>query len=279
MVASYGDPWQVCVVPNLFPSLDPDFGNETHAVGSTLDGFSTSLFASRPALGMHEVVIEAPTHVTRSGDLSLSQVKLMLRAYRDRMRFMREQSDISYVQVIKNSGEAAGASLPHAHSQIFGIPFVPEQLQRELDGAKRHLNSKSCCLFCDIIEREVDGPRIVEATEGFVTWCPYASRVGYELQIAPKLHQSRFEDSTDQTLDLLASVLLRTLRRLDEHPRIEAFNYLLHTLPFNSKNDASYHWHIEVLPRIAKEAGFEWGTGVHINTIAPERAANELASF
>lgn len=282
--ANHGVPWQVCVVPNLYPSLTPpadglasSAGQAEHLTPLNISNPS-ELFSSTIAQGFHEVIIESPTHETQAGDLSQSVFKHMLRAYRDRTKWMYDQG-ARYVQVIKNSGEAAGASVRHTHSQIFGIPFVPEHVARELKGADDFFDGPRDCLFCQILEQELavaTDSRIVATTEEFVAWCPFASRVGYELQIAPRVHAARFEDSSDSLLDKLAVLLRSLIGRLDEHPRVNAFNYLIHSLPPEFESTASYHWHIEILPRIAKEAGFEWGTGVNINTVPPEQAAKEL---
>jgi UDPglucose--hexose-1-phosphate uridylyltransferase len=263
-------PWQVCVVPNLYPVLDDvSLGVEFSQ--------QVNLFQSKAAHGLHEVVIESPSHVTRTSDLTLDQTVFMLRAYRDRMRVMRDSNQIAYAQVMKNSGADAGASLKHTHSQIFGMPFVPEQVQQELNGAKTYFDKEKHCVFCRIIQAELElQSRVLYATDDLLAWCPHASRFGYETWISPRNHAARFEDSSDRLLAKLGSLFQLVLRKIEQHPRIDAFNYLLHSLPFDSNRSDQYHWHIEIIPRIAKAAGFEWGTRVHINTVAPERAAEEL---
>lgn len=273
MVARFGESnnrsWQVCVVPNLYPVLE--MPAEEPATNDAV------LFSSQPARGHHEVVIESPTHVTRMSELSLEQIVLMLRAYRDRMLFMRAQPDVVYVQAMKNSGLEAGASLKHTHSQLFGLNFVPQQIQDELDGAKAYWETSGRCLFCDMAEQESKaGKRVVVETNDFIAWCPFASRFAFETCVAPKAHTARFETCDNRMLEKLGALFQIILRRIERHPRITAFNYLIHSLPFDSDRDDHYHWHIEIIPRIAKQAGFEWGTGVLINTVAPERAASEL---
>ena len=279
--ARYGrNPWQVCVVPNLYPSLTPPPDNES--LPPTVFDQEFEVKTSRestesiPAHGFHEVIIESPTHVVRSSDLSVVQFAHMLTAYRDRMQFMYDRG-ARYVQVIKNSGRDAGASVRHTHSQVFGVPFVPEQVDRELRGASTYYERTKQCIFCQVLQQELEAKlRIVATSDEFVAWCPFASRVGYEMHVAPRSHAARFENSDDKLLEKLATFLRPLIHSLDQHPRIHAFNYLIHSLPRHDENVTSYHWHIEILPRIAKEAGFEWGTGVHINTVSPEQAAEEL---
>ena len=272
IVAHFGgeDPWQVCAVPNLYPII------QAAADSSIVASEADELLISQPVDGFHEVVIESPTHVTRTGDLSVEQFQLMLHAYRDRVHAMHRRGS-KYVQVMKNSGRDAGASLLHSHSQIFGLPFVPDTLRLELQGATRYFDRHQCCVYCDLIARESEiGSRIVGENEKFVAWCPYASRFGYETWIAPRAHASRFEDTSDLDLEKLGTLFQEIVSKIEQHARIPAFNYLFHSLPFDSTQHDQFHWHIEIIPRIAKLAGFEWGTGVHVNTVAPEDAARDL---
>ena len=272
IVAHFGgvDPWQVCAVPNLYPII------QSTARSSDLPTPHDELLIAQPVDGFHEVVIESPTHVTRTGKLSAEQFQFMLSAYRGRVHDMHDRGS-KYVQVMKNSGRDAGASLLHSHSQIFGLPFVPDTLRLELDGATRYFDRHRCCVYCDLIARESETEsRIVAKNERFVAWCPYASRFGYETWIAPRDHASRFEQTSDADLGKLGTLFQKVVSKIEQHPRIAAFNYLFHSLPFDSTRHDQYHWHIEIIPRIAKLAGFEWGTGVHVNTVAPEDAARDL---
>ena len=275
IVEQYGasdsaDPWQVCVVTNRYPSLDPiESGYRYKPAEDLLEGC--------PAAGRHEVVIESPTHQVRTGDLSPSQFLYMLQAYRDRIRAMRTMPGIHFALAMKNSGRDAGASLQHAHSQIFGLPMVPEQVQRELHRTKLFFDRNERCLFCDLIVAEIlCDDRIVALTDDFIAWCPHASRFSYEIWLAPRKHCARFEDSDHQTLQKLGRLLQAVIRKVDQSSRIGAFNYFIHSQPFAISRQDHYHWHIEILPRIAKQAGFEWATGVHINTVEPAQAAREL---
>jgi len=292
-IPAQGDPasdWQVCVVPNLYPILEIT-SPVNHASGklpaefappgkrSPADGDMEGggLLDVCPAQGMHDVVIESPTHATSMKDLTEDQFHMMLFAYRDRMRTMYAHGDIRYVQVIKNRGHDAGASLHHSHSQIIGINFVPAQVRREINASETWQQTHGRCVLCDLLATELQqDQRIVDANEDFIAWCPYASRFGFETWIAPRQHASRFEQLDDRRLKTLSSLFQSVLRRLESHPRIEAYNYLLHSLPLPADGGEHYHWHFEILPRIAKEAGFEWGTQIGVNTVSPERAAVEI---
>ena len=276
IVACYGrqaggakeDSWEVCVVPNLYPVLDD--------MPRVVPPRFLEPLQSCAATGQHEVVIESPSHKTRVSQLSAEQMRWMLIAYRDRMCAMRD-AGAKFALAMKNSGLDAGASLAHSHSQIFGLPFVPVQINEELRGSRTFFEETNQCVFCHLLDLELDaGQRIVAITDDFVAWCPFASRFEMEIWVAPRRHLMRFEESDDETLGKLGELMLSILTRMEQRTNNEAFNYMLHSAPFDMDRDDHYHWHIEITPRISKAGGFEWGTGVHINTVTPERAAGQL---
>ena len=276
IVCRYGSaeptvPWQVCVVPNLYPVMQPDTGPTQEA------RFDSGIHTRLTATGRHEVVIESPTHQEQTGALTSTQFTYMLHAYRDRMLAMKAMPGVQFVLPMKNSGRAAGASLRHTHSQLFGLPMVPDVVQLELSRATDFFNARQECIFCHLVHTEIEfADRIVSMDDHFVAWCPFASRFAYEVWVAPRRHRARFESTSDGDLQALGQFTQELIRKLDQNPQIQAYNYFLHSLPFDSHPEDHYHWHIEILPRIAMQAGFEWGTGIHINTVAPSRAASEL---
>lgn len=262
--------WDVCVVPNLYPALDQHEGG---ILGPPSEGFLTCV----PARGIHEVVIESPTHCEFTSELSEDQVVYMLHAYRDRLITMRDVPGVQYALAIKNSGRDAGASLRHTHSQILGLPLIPDRVEQELRGFHGYWDQHNRCVLCDMVRSERDdGSRVIAETADYMAWCPHASRFQYEFWLAPRSHQSCFEDLEDNALRALGRLLVHLFGKLDQSPRIDAFNCLLRSRPFDTDRQDHYHWHIEFLPRIAKQAGFEWGTGIHINTVDPALAAGEL---
>ena len=273
-VARYGDSgvegWEVCVVPNRYPVLDAD--DHVTAPLESL-GFGEAC----PALGCHEVVIESPDHCESPSELSPKQVFFMLQAYRDRMRAMSQIPGVQFVLAMKNTGQLAGASLRHTHSQIFGLPIVPSLVEREMQCAAEYHSQHGRCVFCDLVETELDhGSRIMAATDEFVVWCPFASRFNFEFWLAPRKHLPRYQDLENSMLQKLGILMEKIFGKLNRNPQIDAFNYVLHSQPFDTDPQDHYHWHIEFLPRIAAQAGFEWGTGIHINTVDPNFAAREL---
>lgn len=260
--------WRVRVVPNMFP-----------AVRAHVDGANRrdALFEAQPAVGSHEVVIECPQHETSLAALPVEHIADLLRVWRDRMRQLKTDPRTAYVQVFKNHGPAAGATLEHAHSQVVSMPCVPSAIQAEIVAAVRHRQQNDRCLFCDLIRREQTvGERLVRDSAGFTAIAAYAGRFPFETWILPRGHSAGFQDATENELGDLADLLRWLLRRLDQVADRPAYNLLLHSVPLAGPDSADYHWHLEILPRLTGVAGFEWGTGCFINPLAPEDAAARL---
>ena len=258
--------WTVRVVPNKYPALvsEAKIYPPEHPV-----------YRSRTAVGAHEVVIESPEHIVNMGALNVEQIGRVLCAYRERMAEMQKDPRWRYTLVYKNQGDRAGATLEHVHSQLVALPMLPAQAADELHRAKGGYDLTGGCIYCDIIERElVQGERVVLVSDRFVALCPYAPRFGYETWILPRRHAAAFERSSDEDLPHLASAMQEFFARLNRALNEPPFNYLIQSLYPGA--DAHYHWRIEVLPQIARAAGFEWGTGMHINSVAPEHAARLL---
>jgi UDPglucose--hexose-1-phosphate uridylyltransferase len=274
--------WRVRCVPNKYPavSLSAACGLAPEA---TTNAASQMSLAAKPqaALGAHEVIIESPRHVTELADLDADQLAVVLAMYRERLRRWATDGRLRHAVVFKNSGPAAGASLAHLHSQLVALPFVPETMQAELDGAARWQAARGHCVFCAILEDERDGgSRMVFEHEGYAAVSAYAARQPFETWVLPTRHAARFEQLDDADLIPLATILLELTRRLAAqcgrrgYPL--AYNLILHTSPFEDSHAAAYHWHWELIPRTTHLAGLEWGAGVFINPVSPERAAQDL---
>src|SRR4029077_12628014 len=177
----------------------------------------------------------------------------------------------------KNHGEAAGASLEHPHSQIIALPILPKQVVEELEGAKRYFANKERCIFCDIIRQETEAQvRVAAENQDFVTLCPYAPRFPFETWILPKRHESAFENSPSTLYENLARMLRTILNKAVQVLDNPAYNLIVHSSPVQENTNDFYHWHLEIIPKLAKTAGFEWGTGFYINPTPPEEAAKFL---
>ncbi len=271
--------WQVRVVPNKFPALSdyPDLGR------TAVEG----IFDRMNGIGTHEVIIETPEHTKEIPDLSIEQIKLIVDTYILRLSKLRENDFYRYVLLFKNHGKEAGASLTHPHSQIIATPIVPSHVREMLQAAKAYYEQKERCLFCDMLLTELRaGDRIIEVTDEYIVFTPYDSRFPFEMMIYPRVHSHEFTEMDEKTRWGLARALKRTLYRLKALLGDPPYNLVLHNSPnpvprpgkpeywFTLPYD--YHWRMEVIPRLTRVAGFEWGTGFYINPMPPEDAARYL---
>ncbi len=257
--------WTLRVVPNKFPAL---------GIEGSLDRQGEGLYDKMNGIGAHEVIIETPDHDMTLATIPTRRVEEVLWAYRDRILDLKKDRRFKYILIFKNHGEVAGSSLEHTHSQLIALPVVPKRVLEEVDGAREYYNFKERCIFCDIIRQETENTiRVVSENPDFVALAPYAPRFPFELWIIPKVHLSAFEESQKHEFELLASILKDMLLRLDrvlDHP---AYNYIIHTSPFPESSNDYYHWHFEIMPKLTRVAGFEWGTGFYINPTPPEESA------
>jgi UDPglucose--hexose-1-phosphate uridylyltransferase len=260
--------WQVRVVPNKFPAVQFE-----EATPSTND----VLHPAQPALGAHEVVVESPDHVVSLAALTDEQVELTFAAYQDRLAFWQRDERLAYGLVFKNARAAGGASLEHAHSQLIATPIVPAEVAGEVAQANAFHRQHGRCAFCELLDRELaDSRRIVATTEQFVAYCPYAARFPYETWIVPRQHAHRFEQVDAGQRRELAHLVRDLIRRLESLSPETAYNYWIHTAPWRTPSCDFYHWHVEVITRLTRIAGFELGTGFYINPVSPEEAASRL---
>lgn len=263
--------WLVRVVPNKFPALSTkaDVENITPA---------TSLYATQTGAGAHEVIIESPEHYDSWADYTLNQATLALQGWAERYRNLRNDNRLAYAQVFINHGAVAGASLEHPHSQVIATPIIPARIMGEMNGAADYYREHKSCPYCDLIAAELqEEKRLASTTDGFVAFCPYASRFPMETWILPREHQADFAKITIAQIQELAGILRKVLRSLALAANDPPYNAVLHTLPYQGEGyEPSYHWHLEILPRLTTMAGFEWGTGIFINPTPPEEASRYL---
>jgi UDPglucose--hexose-1-phosphate uridylyltransferase len=263
-----GPGWNIRVVPNKFPVLQ---------VEGNLDREGLGLFDRMNGIGAHEIIIETPEHKHALGDLPPQQIENVLRAIRDRINDLKRDTRFRYITVFKNHGAVAGATLEHSHSQLIALPVIPTAAMLELVGCREHYRLKERCLFCDIIRQEQrDGHRMVIDSADFVCMVPFAARYPFEMWILPKHHAKSYEDVNDASLEWLARILSDALRRMDRVLASPAYNMVIRSAPLNERRAQSYHWHLEIVPKLAQTASFEEGTGFHINPVVPEEAAKFL---
>jgi UDPglucose--hexose-1-phosphate uridylyltransferase len=257
-------------VPNKFPALQ---------VEGNLDREGEGLFDRMNGIGAHEVIIETPDHRKTMTTMSEAEIERVLWAYRERVLDLKRDIRFRYILVFKNHGAAAGATLEHSHSQLIALPIVPDYVKEEIDGARQHFASKERCVFCDILRQELTaGRRIIHENADIVALAPYAPRFPFETWLLPKSHGARFEDAPHQHYEGLARMLKSVLLRMDRALETPSYNLIIHSLPFSERATEFYHWHVELIPKLARTAGFEWGTGFYINPTSPEEATKVLRS-
>lgn len=263
-----GPQWRVRVVPNKFPSLK---------VEGDLDRQADGIFDRMAGVGAHEVIIETPDHAATLATMPIDRIKETLYAFRDRLVDLKNDHRLKYVLIFKNHGEAAGATLEHTHSQLIALPIVPRVVVEELKGARDYHQLKDRCIYCDIIQQErKEDVRVVLENEHFIVVAPYAPRFPFETWLLPKKHNSSFADSPADRFEDLARALQSLTQKIEKVLDSPAYNMVLHTAPVQDGPTDHYHWHIEMMPKLTKVAGFEWGTGVYINPTSPEEAAEFL---
>jgi UDPglucose--hexose-1-phosphate uridylyltransferase len=263
--------WRVRLVPNTFPAIRGEGPFRARSDGLLIGG---------PAAGRHEVVIECPNHEANLARCSADHVADLIRALASRMRHWRVERPDLYPFWFKNHGAASGASLEHSHSQLVGLPWTPELVRQEMEGGLRHFESNKTCIFCDLIDQErAAGLRIFSESPRFVAFSPYASRFPCEVWILPTDHRSHFDRADEDELAEFGELYHRILRMLDLGLDDPPYNAFIHTTPLVAPDLPHYHWHMEILPRLTGIAGFECGTGLNINPVPPEQAAEYLRSI
>jgi UDPglucose--hexose-1-phosphate uridylyltransferase len=273
-----GPGWAVRVIPNKFPAL---------MIEGELDRKAVGIYDRMRGVGAHEVIVETPEHATDLPELPLDRLATVVGVYRDRLADLLKDRRFKYILIFRNHGALAGASLSHPHTQIIATPVTPLQVAVELESAKSHHQVKERCLFCDIIAQEIDeGKRIVYLDDDFIAYTPYASRFPFEIQLAPRRHRHSFAEVTDAEVGSLSRALRDVLSRLRVALKDPPYNFVFHTAPNTETTHRrahywqslpfDFHWHVEILPRLTRVAGFEWGTGFYINPTAPEEAARFL---
>jgi len=256
--------WTLRVMPNKFPALQ---------IYGDLNKAGVGIFDMMNGIGAHEVIVETPDHMLSLSTMPLKALEDVLWAYYLRLTDLRKDRRFKYVLIFKNEGEAAGASLEHSHTQIIALPIIPMLVKEETDSAKHYYDLKERCIFCDVIHQEIEyRKRIIYENSQYVALAPFAPRAPFETWILPKRHESNFQPP-NKNFSSLAEILQVILRQIDKILEVPPYNFVIHTSPFQDEINEYYHWHIEILPKLTKIAGFEWGSGFFINPTPPEESA------
>lgn len=271
-----GPGWDVRVVSSIAPLLQGE---------AELGRRGKGMYDLMNSVGAHEVIIETPKHIANIADLEEEQIAKIIDCYIERYSQLEKDPRFKYVLMFKNYGRpAGGGALKHARSQLIATPVNPKRAKEELVGARKYFEYKERCVFCDIIKQELEQKeRVIIDIDGIIAISPFASRFPFEVWILPKEHSCDFFAMKPEHRRDLAGVIKRVMQKLKVALDDPPYNYILHTAPFRRAKagywktiDLDYHWHIEVMPRLTRVAGFEWGTGFYLNPTSPEEATKIL---
>jgi UDPglucose--hexose-1-phosphate uridylyltransferase len=264
--------WSTRVIPNFTPVF---------RIEGELCRRGDGMYDKMNGIGANEIIIESPEHSVRPEDKGLDQMIKVIRTYRDRMIDLEKDPRLRYTLIYKNSGTEAGAVFSHPLSHLASTPVIPKRVKEELDGAKEYFAYKERCIFCDIIREELRiGSRVILETRHFISFCPYASKFPFESWLVPKRHRCAFQDINTEEIEDMALILSSVLKKLRAIFPGLAFNYFIHSAPNRiPRKDhwhtlgEDFHWHMEIMPRLLRTSGFEWGSGFYVLPTSPEDAS------
>jgi UDPglucose--hexose-1-phosphate uridylyltransferase len=259
--------WSVRYFPNSFPAVTPEATTE----------FSDYPLQAEPALGYHHVMVVTPDHSATLSSIPMEQWSDVLATLQDRVRWLYSKKTVGYVSVFVNNGYEAGASISHPHLQTITLSKLPPMIEEEAESVHDSMAEFGVCPMCKVVNLEANGPRHVLSTDNFVAFAPWASSHAYEFWIFPKRHETSFLKVSQKEIQDLATMLKCTLGGLDTVLRNPSYNIAFH-ISSEKKTTKQIHWHIEVYPQVIKWAGLEQGSGVFVNPIAPEVAAQQLGA-
>jgi len=269
--------WELRVVPSIAPFL---------RIEGDLDRRGKGIYDLMNGIGAHEIVVETNQHIENMSDLSEAQILKVISCYIDRMGDLEKDERFKYVLVFKNHGVESGAGkIRHSRSQLIATPVNPKRVKEELSGARAYYDFHERCVFCDMIKQEMASKdRLIADIDGYIAVAPFASRFPFEVWILPKKHSPDFTSIDMASRMGLSSIMKVVLSKLKIGLNDPPYNYVIHTAPFRRQSKGNYwksvdhdfHWHIEIMPRMTRVAGFEWGTGFYICPLAPEEAAKFL---
>lgn len=260
--------WWTMIFPNKYPvvyssGVCPII--QKHGVYEKIQG-----------VGFQEVVVSRD-HDRHFGKMSKSEIEVLIEAYIARFQALRSEECVEYILIMHNHGPAAGASVPHPHSQILAIPLVPPDVASSILGSRKYFHKYKKCVHCDMLHWDMkEKKRIIFENKHFIVVAPYASRLSFETRIYPKLHESRFEVIDIWQRQDLAETIKFIFSKLEKKLQNPDYNMMIHTAPPKSNEATHYHWHIEILPRFSIWGGLELGTGIDVVKIPPEEAAKIL---
>ena len=271
-----GPGWSVRVVSNSNPLLriEGELGRRAEGFHDLMNG-----------VGAHEIIVETPRHDRSLHELEVQELSDVIRAYVARIVDLEGDKRMRYVLIFKNHGEGAGAhTISHSISQLMAVSVTPRSLKTKLIVARDYFALKERCIYCDVLQQELKGRRLIAENDDFVAFAPFASRFPFEMEVLPKSHSSAFSRISSGQIENLARILRDVLQKLDRTLGGPPYNLSLQDRPFlrpragywNTIED-DFHWHLQILPQIVRVTGFEWASWFFYNPVPPEIAAQCLS--
>lgn len=266
-IDKYDADWCIKVIPNNKPIL---------TIEGSIIRKAEGIYDKMKGVGAHEIIIESQEH--KKTDITADNFIASMLATQDRINDLKNDIRFEYILIFKNYGKTAGSTMSHPHFQLVALPIIPKSIKEEMEISKKYYDFKERCLFCDIIDQEITfGTRVVMETNSFVAFVPFASRYPFETCIFPKEHIGDFRTLKDKyKLEELAEISISVLRRLNKALGNMPYNLVLHSYPLKETKIPYYHWYIEIIPKITKFSGFEFGSGIYVNPTIPEESAKFL---
>jgi UDPglucose--hexose-1-phosphate uridylyltransferase len=261
-----GKNWRVIVVPNKYPAL-------THGEGRCAVPLHHAIYEFTEGIGEHILIITRD-HKKNFAELDLNSAVMLFTIFAERYHMAAKDKCLKYVVPYFNWGPAAGASVGHPHYQMLSLPTIPSHTDNSLRGSEMYFKKKHRCARCDVIAFErKEKKRIIAENADMIAFAPYASKIRFEVTITPKKHFSAFEKTPTSVIRDSAALVQAVMKKMKKNLNDPDLNFFIHSAPIDGKAYPHHHWHIEMFPRISIPAGFEFSTGMYINTIAPENAA------
>jgi UDPglucose--hexose-1-phosphate uridylyltransferase len=260
--------WWIRVIPNKFPALVPE--------GTTNRTLSESFFRFMDGVGSHEIIVEGTDHNMCMATMAQKQMEEIFLAYKERYIILKKDPRFEMILIFKNHGRDAGTSIRHPHSQIVAAPVTPNHIRHYIEEAMRFFDDNGKCVHCVILERELSNSRVIMQTDNFIAFVPFAARSPFEITVMPKKHDSSYGHITDADAKELGYLMWQTLAKIFNGLNDPAYNFMILSAPCHEEDLEYFHWHIQIIPRVAAVAGFEMGSGIYINTVIPEEAAKFL---
>lgn len=269
--------WIVRVFANKFPSLKVETEVQMHPEG---------LHEFYSGVGAHEIIINTPFHNKTFADLDLENFEAVLKAMQARIRDLYNDRRLKYISVMHSCGKLKNSTIEHSYSQLIALPLIPDQIQSVFKNAKDYFIDTERCVYCDLIYQNLkNNELIVLENENFICLSPYAAKTPFELSIFPKAHQHDFSTIPNNQIKSLAILFQETLIRISKALNKPSFSFALRSSPnlqsFSASNRLNhfehfFHWHIEIKPHLSFNCSSELLSGIPVNTVAPETAAEFL---